>query len=438
MKKPAPAKASKTEKTETKRRGCPRKQTESADQIVIAAEAPAPQETPSPQSAESTTIAQEAPEESAPEAQLPEAQAVEPQAEGEPAYEPQAEKEEPSEPEAVAEEADKQEAEKHKAEDDQADEEESTEEESDEEEAENEKQAPIPPITSPQQAKAILEGLLFTTTEPMPTKRLLKIIHPMDEDGLKALLAELDRDYEGRGLKIMEVAGGWLMATRSEYADWIMALHKGRRRRSLTKIMLETLAIVAYRQPVIKAEIDAIRGVDSSGVLRTLLDMELVDARDRREVIGRPMQYRTTQNFLKAFGLNSLADLPSIGDLREMYAQPEPPQEAPQDVSASAPSAIMETEKATEDWDKESGEKAADEEEANEKDKERTDWEDEEEDEEEDDENGGEDVDDDDDEDGEEDEDDEDDKDDEEDDDDDEDMDEDDEEEDEDRGSSKP
>jgi segregation and condensation protein B len=196
-----------------------------------------------------------------------------------------------------------------------------------------------PPIGSPEQAKAVLECLLFTTTEPLPMRRLQSLLRPLDYQAILDTIVAVEQDYRGRGLQIKEVAGGYLMATRPEFADWVTRLYRNRRRRALTKTMLETLAIVAYRQPIIKAEIDAIRGVDSAGVLRNLLDLDLIDARDRRDVIGRPLQYRTTQAFMKAFGLKSLSELPTIQELRALRREGEfiPLGAKPEPAAAPAP-----------------------------------------------------------------------------------------------------
>ena len=196
----------------------------------------------------------------------------------------------------------------------------------------------MPPVESPEQAKAILECLLFAATEPIPLRRIHAILRPMELETVQEAIAELERDYRSRGLQVKEVAGGFVLATRQEYADWVLRLRRQHKRRTLTKTMLETLAIVAYRQPVIKAEIDSIRGVDSGGTLRALVDLDLIDARDRRDVVGRPLQYRTTNAFLKTFGLKSLANLPSIRELREFNAMSKA-----QSRSAAAETAPEET-----------------------------------------------------------------------------------------------
>lgn len=201
------------------------------------------------------------------------------------------------------------------------------------EEPEEDKADPdMPPVQSVEHAKNILECLFFTTTQPITPKRLRGLLGPLNQEQIDEAIELLRKDCEERGLHVKQVAGGYALATKSEYADWVLKLNRQRRRRSLTKTMLETLAIVAYRQPIIKSEIDSIRGVDSGGVLRTLVDMDLIDARDRREVIGRPLQYRTTKSFLKAFSLKSLNELPTIGELRDLYgATTKEPRQAPEE-----------------------------------------------------------------------------------------------------------
>ena len=119
------------------------------------------------------------------------------------------------------------------------------------------------------------------------------------------------------------MAGGYQMATRSSYSEWVLMLHKNRKRPALSPAALETLAIVAYKQPITRAEIESIRGVDSSGISRMLLEMEFIKVTGHKEIIGRPRLYGTTRKFLKAFGLNSLNDLPSISELKKQFGAQE-------------------------------------------------------------------------------------------------------------------
>jgi segregation and condensation protein B len=178
-----------------------------------------------------------------------------------------------------------------------------------------------PPVRNAAQAKAILECLLFVTVEPLNLKQIREVIQPMDAAKLRALVVELQNEYDSRGggLQIVEVAGGYQMATRSLYADWMAPFRKRKRRAGLSVAMLETLAIIAYKQPIIRAEVDAIRGVDSSGTIHALQELELVEVVGQKQVPGRPFLYGTTKTFLKHFGLKSLSELPSIESLRERF-----------------------------------------------------------------------------------------------------------------------
>ena len=166
-----------------------------------------------------------------------------------------------------------------------------------------------------------MECLLFVTVEPLNLKQIREVIQPMDAAKLRALVVELQNEYDSRGggLQIVEVAGGYQMATRSLYADWMAPFRKRKRRAGLSVAMLETLAIIAYKQPIIRAEVDAIRGVDSSGTIHALQELELVEVVGQKQVPGRPFLYGTTKTFLKHFGLKSLSELPSIESLRERF-----------------------------------------------------------------------------------------------------------------------
>jgi segregation and condensation protein B len=170
-------------------------------------------------------------------------------------------------------------------------------------------------------AKAIVECLLFAAVEPLTLHQIREIVRPIKERDLRALLVELQNEYDGRGggLQIVEVAGGYQMATRGRYAEWLAPFRKRKRRTGLSVAMLETLAIIAYKQPIIRAEVDAIRGVDSSGTIHALQELELIETVGQKQVPGRPFLYSTTKDFLKHFGLKSLSDLPSIESLRERF-----------------------------------------------------------------------------------------------------------------------
>ncbi|OPZ18062.1 MAG: Segregation and condensation protein B [candidate division BRC1 bacterium ADurb.BinA364] len=168
--------------------------------------------------------------------------------------------------------------------------------------------------------KAALEAMLFASGDPITARRLGNALN-LSSDQVREHLAEMTKEFEdsGRGLLIAETAEGYQLSTRGEYADWILRLLRHKRRSPLSPAALETLAIIAYKQPIIRADVDAIRGVESGGVIRTLVDLGLIEIAGRKEVLGRPQLYATTDAFLRAFGLKKIEDLPSIQQLREKY-----------------------------------------------------------------------------------------------------------------------
>jgi segregation and condensation protein B len=140
----------------------------------------------------------------------------------------------------------------------------------------------------------------------------------------------------------MEVAGGYQLATRVGVADWVLALHKHRRKNPLSPAVMETLAIVAYKQPLVKAEIEAIRGVDCGGVLRSLQDAGLVEVVGQKETVGRPSLYGTSENFLKTFGLRNLEELPSLSDLQKILTAKMKGKDDEENATAEAAQAAAE------------------------------------------------------------------------------------------------
>jgi segregation and condensation protein B len=173
--------------------------------------------------------------------------------------------------------------------------------------------------------KSILESLLFVSIEPLTLDQLDRVLGlqdqgPADRGRVLAALQRLQEEYRemGRGLQLVEVAGGYQTTTRPENAPWIKQLHAVRTASRLSRPALETLAIVTYRQPVTTPEIEAIRGVDCSGVLKTLLERRLIKIVGRKEAVGKPMLYGTTQEFLQHFGLRDLSELPPLKDLEEV------------------------------------------------------------------------------------------------------------------------
>ncbi|MFO7900161.1 MAG: SMC-Scp complex subunit ScpB [Planctomycetota bacterium] len=167
--------------------------------------------------------------------------------------------------------------------------------------------------------KAAVEALLFSTGEPVSTGRLAGAISDVDVDGrgVRSLVGELIREYEEsrRGFTIEEVAGGFRLVSRPEYAEYVGNLLGSARSTRLSQAALETLAVVAYKQPVTRADIEAIRGVQAGPLLRSLLQKGLIRITGRAEVIGRPFLYGTTRKFLEYFGLKSLDELPRVDEL---------------------------------------------------------------------------------------------------------------------------
>jgi len=196
----------------------------------------------------------------------------------------------------------------------------------------------------PSNLKAALEALLFSSDEPLSLSLLAESLEAASEDVAREIL-ELDADYRrrGAGVELREIAGGHLLVTAPEHAEWVGRLLRGRKRVRLSRAALETMAIVAYKQPVTKVEIEAIRGVDSSAVLATLLERNLITIRGRSKVVGRPLLYGSTAEFLDYFGLKDLAELPRPEELRALVAAREPEQldmselQVPADLAQTLP-----------------------------------------------------------------------------------------------------
>ena len=166
--------------------------------------------------------------------------------------------------------------------------------------------------------KAIVEALIFASPEPLTPKALYKLLDSEPQEDIQAAVAQLKADYERPGgLQLVEVAGGYQIVTRPDLHDWVRRLFHERSTQKLTVQALETLAVVAYRQPITAAEITEVRGVNTSGVLNTLLERHLIKIAGRKQVVGRPFLYATTKEFLIRFGLNDLKDLPEVEDMAD-------------------------------------------------------------------------------------------------------------------------
>ena len=165
--------------------------------------------------------------------------------------------------------------------------------------------------------KHVVEALLFAADAPLRTARIVDIVQGADGHAVRRAVKALQREYAeaGRGVQVEEIAGGFRMLSNREYAPFVEQLHKRERRVRLSQAALETLAIVAYKQPIHRADIEAIRGVAVDSVLRMLAERGLIRVVGRAEVLGRPFLYGTTRRFLETFGLKNLDDLPSVEEL---------------------------------------------------------------------------------------------------------------------------
>ncbi len=176
------------------------------------------------------------------------------------------------------------------------------------------------------QTKAVIEALVFVSESPVGLDSIREVLGDIPKKDLQRLVDEMIQEYNAapRGFTLIEVGGGYQFRTRTEYAEWVKKLKKIKPF-ALSQPSLETLAIVAYKQPVLRTEIEKIRGVDSGGVLRTLLEKKLIKILGKKDVPGKPLVYGTSKRFLEMFGLKDLSGLPTLKDLAGLG--PPPPQE---------------------------------------------------------------------------------------------------------------
>jgi len=176
-----------------------------------------------------------------------------------------------------------------------------------------------PAVETNEQLIAIIEALVFASPEPITLKAMAKLLDPEPKTAVQAALAELRRRYDERpgGLQLVEVANGYQIVTRPELHDWVRRMFHERTTHKLSVQALETLAVIAYKQPITAAEITEIRGVNTSGVIGTLLERGLVKISGRKQVVGRPFLYSTTRDFLDRFGLRDVHDLPKVEDMAD-------------------------------------------------------------------------------------------------------------------------
>lgn len=206
--------------------------------------------------------------------------------------------------------------------------------------------------------QGIVESLLFVSPEPLSVQRLMVILGEVTKTDIMQALHGLGEalEQEGRGVQLVEIAGGFRLVTKQEYATWIKRLDKTKSAAKLSRSALESLAIIAYKQPIVRSEIEEIRGVETSGVVKTLLERKLVRIVGRKEVPGRPIMYGTTKFFLEHFGLNDLTQLPPLREFTELgdadqsllpmdtmeVAMPTPAEEAVIDSTTEAIKALGE------------------------------------------------------------------------------------------------
>lgn len=185
--------------------------------------------------------------------------------------------------------------------------------------------------------KPILESIIFVSDTPVQLETLVEILPESSKEAILEGIHRIQKEYEEdfRGLELVEVAGGYQFRTKPKWAEWIQRLKKAKAVR-LSRSALETLAMVAYRQPIIRPEIEAIRGVDSGWVLRTLLEKGLIKVMGRKDIPGRPIVYGTTQAFLELFSLNTLSDLPTLREIVPPSVPEEISQERVPGIEAEA------------------------------------------------------------------------------------------------------
>jgi segregation and condensation protein B len=174
-------------------------------------------------------------------------------------------------------------------------------------------------VQSSAERAGIIEALIFVSEEPISAKTIAELLRE-DRGVVDGALAELSQEFNGRngGLQLREVAGGWQFATRPEYHEHVRAFLRSRPSAKLSIASLETLAVIAYKQPVTVPEILEIRGVQSPSSIKTLLDKKLIVAKGRKDTVGRPMMYGTSKDFLMQFGLKDLSELPSMEDFQDL------------------------------------------------------------------------------------------------------------------------
>jgi segregation and condensation protein B len=171
--------------------------------------------------------------------------------------------------------------------------------------------------------QSIIESLIFISQDPLTVERLKAVLEGVPEEEIRAALDEIARgcEAEPRGVRVLHTGGGYVFSTKPEHDRWVRRLLQIERKNKLSSASLESLAAVAYHQPVTQAEISAIRGVDSTYTLKTLLEKRLIKIVGRKKAPGNPLVYRTSERFLQYFGLNSLDELPSEEEISKILEE---------------------------------------------------------------------------------------------------------------------
>jgi segregation and condensation protein B len=195
--------------------------------------------------------------------------------------------------------------------------------------------------------KSIVEALIFAAPDPVSVKTLAKLLDTEPKEDIEAAVDALKQDYDRPGgLQIVGVAGGYQIVTRPELHEWVRRLFHERTSQKLSVAALETLAVIAYKQPVTGPEIAEIRGVNTAGVVATLVERKLIKIVGRKQVVGRPFLYGTSKEFLDRFGLNDISDLPKVEDMSELLGF-----DLPASVAEPAPQTVLPFEPAPDEGD---------------------------------------------------------------------------------------
>jgi segregation and condensation protein B len=178
----------------------------------------------------------------------------------------------------------------------------------------------------PTDIKKAIECIIFISDQPVSVDKLQQVFTELERGEIKKCVKELAQEWEGlgRGIVLEEVAGGYQFRTDPAYSEYVTNFNKRVKKFRLSRAALEVIAIIAYKQPVTKVEVESIRGVDSSGVINALLERRILEIKGRKEVLGKPFLYGTTPEFLEVFGLKSLSDLPTLKEIDEISKNLEP------------------------------------------------------------------------------------------------------------------